>query len=98
MVRSGYKQTDVGETPIDWDVVPLKSLIQSTEYGSSAKSKSIGKVPVLRMGNLQGGKIDWGDLVYRFGYYDQPHFIKEFTGFLGHSPEEYREIKKNTAE
>jgi AraC-like DNA-binding protein len=23
---------------------------------------------------------DWQDLIYRFGYYDQSHFIKEFTG------------------
>ncbi|MBU9383368.1 restriction endonuclease subunit S [Burkholderia gladioli] len=36
----------------------------SVEYGSSAKSSSKGSMPVLRMGNLQGGKIDWNDLVY----------------------------------
>ena len=36
----------------------------SVEYGSSAKSKKVGKVPVIRMGNIQDGKIDWSDLVY----------------------------------
>lgn len=33
-------------------------------YGSSAKSDKEGKIPVLRMGNIQNGKIDWSDLVY----------------------------------
>jgi restriction endonuclease S subunit len=34
------------------------------EYGTSAKSKRSGTIPVLRMGNLQSGEIDWSDLVY----------------------------------
>ena len=33
-------------------------------YGSSAKSKPAGKVPVLRMGNIQHGELDWSDLVF----------------------------------
>lgn len=50
--------------PSDWTVEPLGDLVQTVEYGSSAKSKRKGPVPVLRMGNLQGGGIDWGDLVF----------------------------------
>lgn len=61
---SGYKQTEVGMIPEDWSITPLGRLIRSVEYGSSAKSNSKGRTPVLRMGNLQGGKIDWDDLVY----------------------------------
>lgn len=34
------------------------------EYGTSAKSQPKGKMPVLRMGNLQSGEVDWSDLVY----------------------------------
>jgi type I restriction enzyme S subunit len=34
------------------------------EYGTSAKSAKDGEVPVIRMGNLQNGLIDWNDLVY----------------------------------
>lgn len=34
------------------------------EYGTAAKSLPEGKMPVLRMGNLQDGEIDWTDLVY----------------------------------
>lgn len=60
----GYKYSDVGAIPEDWDVLPLGKLVRSVEYGSAAKSDVEGAVPVLRMGNLQGGKIDWSDLVY----------------------------------
>ena len=60
----GYKRSDVGPIPEDWDVLPLGKLVRSVEYGSAAKSDGKGAVPVLRMGNLQAGKIDWSDLVY----------------------------------
>lgn len=63
-MRPRYKQTEVGAIPEDWAVSPLGRLVTSVEYGSSAKSSSKGSMPVLRMGNLQGGKIDWNDLVY----------------------------------
>lgn len=63
-MMKGCKHTEVGVIPYDWDVVELGSLITSVEYGSSAKSGATGLVPVLRMGNLQGGRIDWADLVY----------------------------------
>ncbi|EMJ4651351.1 restriction endonuclease subunit S [Serratia marcescens] len=60
----GYKHSEVGLIPEDWDVLPLGKLVRSVEYGSAAKSDVKGAVPVLRMGNLQAGKIDWSDLVY----------------------------------
>ncbi|RJQ25597.1 hypothetical protein C4565_08170 [Candidatus Parcubacteria bacterium] len=63
-VKKGYKQTEVGAVPNDWDVKPLGRLVSSVEYGSSTKSDTQGQIPVLRMGNLQNGKIDWTDLVY----------------------------------
>jgi type I restriction enzyme S subunit len=63
-LKPGYKQTEVGVIPEDWNVVPLGRLVRSVEYGSSAKSDVRGLVPVLRMGNLQAGQIDWTDLVY----------------------------------
>lgn len=47
-----------------WKNVQLRSVGKGFNYGSSAKSKPDGAVPVLRMGNLQGGKLDWKDLVY----------------------------------
>jgi type I restriction enzyme S subunit len=47
-----------------WNWKTLGELCDKVEYGSSAKSKKEGKVPVLRMGNIQDGKLDWGNLVY----------------------------------
>lgn len=61
---AGFKNSDVGVIPTDWTVTPLGLLVSSIAYGSSAKSRSNGKIPVLRMGNLQDGKLIWGDLVY----------------------------------
>jgi type I restriction enzyme S subunit len=42
----------------------LENLCEGFQYGTSAKSQKSGKIPVLRMGNIQNGKIDWTDLVY----------------------------------
>lgn len=38
---------------------------------------------------------DWQEVIYQNGYYDQSHFIKEFTEFTGKSPSLY---VKNNAE
>ncbi len=42
----------------------LEDVCLGFEYGTAAKSLPKGRVPVLRMGNLQDGEIDWTDLVY----------------------------------
>lgn len=42
----------------------LGNTCHSTEYGSSAKSEKKGLVPVIRMGNIQNGRILLDDLVY----------------------------------
>ncbi len=63
-LKSGYKQTEVGMIPEDWSTPCLGQLTHSVEYGSSAKSRPSGKTPVLRMGNLRDGSIDWRDLVF----------------------------------
>jgi type I restriction enzyme S subunit len=47
-----------------WEIKKLRELCSDVEYGSSAKSAEMGKVPVLRMGNIQEGAIDWNNLVY----------------------------------
>jgi type I restriction enzyme S subunit len=47
-----------------WKWKRLGDLCDGVEYGSSAKSKKEGKVPVLRMGNIQDGQLDWENLVY----------------------------------
>ena len=47
-----------------WKWNTLGDLCDRVEYGSSAKSKKRGKIPVLRMGNIRDGRLDWDDLVY----------------------------------
>jgi type I restriction enzyme S subunit len=53
-----------GELPKGWKKIVLGDVCKNVEYGSATKSKIEGKVPVLRMGNIQNGKFDWEDLVY----------------------------------
>ncbi len=52
------------ELPEGWGWVKVGDCTLGVEYGTSAKSKESGDVPVVRMGNIQNGKIDWTDLVY----------------------------------
>lgn len=57
-------EKDAGELPEGWRCLPLSELCERFQYGSASKSAKTGRVPVLRMGNLQGGRIDWDDLVF----------------------------------
>ena len=47
-----------------WPRVELGAAARDFSYGSAAKSSKSGSVPVLRMGNIQDGRLDWNDLVY----------------------------------
>lgn len=44
--------------------VALGDVATGFNYGTAAKSAPSGKIPVLRMGNIQNGKLDWSNLVY----------------------------------
>ncbi|MEB3281948.1 MAG: restriction endonuclease subunit S [Lyngbya sp.] len=48
----------------DWVEKKLGDVCHNVEYGTSSKSQAQGKIPVLRMGNVKNGVIDWTDLVY----------------------------------
>ncbi|NTW99399.1 MAG: restriction endonuclease, partial [Geobacteraceae bacterium] len=52
------------DLPEGWVWCRLGLIAQCFDYGSSTKSQKNGIIPVLRMGNLQNGGIDWEDLVY----------------------------------
>ncbi len=52
------------EKPALWKERCLSDLCTEFNYGTSAKSSKEGLVPVLRMGNLQDGKLDWTDLAF----------------------------------
>ncbi len=60
-----YEENESYENlPNGWRYVSLDKLCESFQYGTSNKSDNEGKVVVIRMGNLQSGKIDWNDLAY----------------------------------
>ena len=61
-------------SPANWRPVQLGDVASDFSYGSAAKSSKIGTVPVLRMGNIQNGRLDWSDLVYT----SDPHEIDKY--------------------
>lgn len=52
------------DLPHSWEWVRLGETTFGFQYGTSTKSLKTGKIPVLRMGNLQHGEIVWDSLVY----------------------------------
>lgn len=64
----------ISQAENEWRSVSLKEVAGDFSYGSSAKSAKTGKVPVLRMGNIQEGALDWTDLVYT----SDPEEIKKY--------------------
>ena len=50
--------------PKQWIPVNLDKICDSFVYGTSSKSEDKGEYPVIRMGNIQNGKLDWSDLKY----------------------------------
>lgn len=71
--KSGKKKADkyhleydipLANLPDNWKWVFVGDISKGPEYGSSQKSLKKGKVPVIRMGNLQNGEIVWDDLAY----------------------------------
>jgi type I restriction enzyme S subunit len=62
VLKKAFEGELTGDYDIEW--VDLGSICEGVEYGTSSKSIDEGKVPVLRMGNIQNGKLDWSDLKY----------------------------------
>ncbi|MEE4454688.1 restriction endonuclease subunit S [Novosphingobium resinovorum] len=57
-------QPDV-KLPPHWRWVSVDEVLGVVQYGSSAKTSDASDgVPVLRMGNIQRGELDWGNLKY----------------------------------
>jgi len=69
-----FKQTEIGQIPESWEVGCLGDLSASCEYGLNAKlSSDSGGIPVLRMGNLQGGRV----VLRRLKYLDWSAFDRD---------------------
>ena len=50
--------------PNGWAWTRIGNVCYDFQYGTARKSTKDGNVPVLRMGNLRAGEIDYSDLVY----------------------------------
>jgi type I restriction enzyme S subunit len=63
MVKAGYKQTEVGEIPGDWDVKPLKRISPSQSVGlvinPSTYYDDDGSIPMLVGSQIYENYIDW---------------------------------------
>jgi type I restriction enzyme, S subunit len=57
-------QIELPELPHGWVWAHLGLCSSGPEYGTAAKSSDTGEVPVIRMGNLQRGRIDWDNLAF----------------------------------
>lgn len=55
---------DLPELPDNWMWLKLGELTLGVEYGTSTKSLDNGDVPVIRMGNIQQGRIEWRNLAH----------------------------------
>lgn len=58
------KKTAIGPVPKSWHVVPVSSVVGSFQYGLSVSMEQQGKLPILRMGNIQNGEVVLTDLKY----------------------------------
>ena len=58
------KKTVVGYIPKSWDVVSVREVVSSFQYGLSVPMSTAGRLPILRMGNIQNGEVRFDDLKY----------------------------------
>ena len=58
------------EIPDGWTWASIGETCANIQYGTSEKSSPKGRIAVLRMGNLQNGRIDYSNLVYSSNEYD----------------------------
>ena len=72
--RGKYKEpfapdtTDLPELPEGWVWATVGQLSSRIEYGTSTKASSVPSgIPVLRMGNIQDGELNFSDLKYLEG-------------------------------
>ena len=71
-IKRSKKTTKTSDTPHypyllpnGWEWCKLEDIVCDLKYGTSEKSSSMGKIAVLRMGNITNwGTIDYSDLVY----------------------------------
>ena len=64
-VRHGYKQTEVGVIPVDWDVKPLSAVLSKGRLGGNYPNQDQESAfPLMKMGNISRGGFDMSKVEY----------------------------------
>jgi type I restriction enzyme, S subunit len=64
-LKPGYKQTEIGVFPDDWDVKPIGAVIRKYRLGGNYPNQDREtEYPLLKMGNLARGYIDTSKIEY----------------------------------
>jgi type I restriction enzyme S subunit len=64
-LRAGFKQTDVGLIPEDWEVKPLSDVLSKGRLGGNYPNELIASnFPLMKMGNLGRGGFDISKIEY----------------------------------
>lgn len=58
------QKSPIGHIPRSWQVVPVKCVVENFQYGLSVPMDDRGHLPILRMGNIQNGDVEFSDLKY----------------------------------
>jgi type I restriction enzyme S subunit len=63
--KVGYRQTEIGEVPKEWEVKTIDKICEKPEYGytQSATQKPVGP-KFLRITDIQGGFVNWNSVPY----------------------------------
>ena len=85
------------EKPIDWLIgktgYSQKHVIHLTKKHTGFSPKYLQRLKrfqnTIKAIHLNKDQLDWTALTYAFDYFDQAHFIKEFSHFSGLRPTEY---------
>lgn len=76
--RPGYKQTELGEIPEDWEVKPINEIVIGTQLGGNYANTEVETAyPLIKMGNLGRGKINLSKLEYVQGEVDSRDLLKQ---------------------
>ena len=82
-VKPGYKKTEMGAIPVDWDVKPLTSLAGKIMVGIASAATHAYRtkgVPMFRNQNIKAGYLDDGDLLYLDPEYEKTYKNKRLQG------------------
>ena len=65
LLKPGYKQTEVGVIPEEWDVKPLGSVLNKGRLGGNYPNQDREtRYPLMKMGNIARGYIDLSKVEY----------------------------------